>query len=162
MASRRELLRDSIVQEFSKISLDNGYNTDVTLVSRYPMGNEIQNNRYALAVEIGEEELVFEDTPRSVVTSKIKFIVWGYFQGDTTAEDQQVYGAENAGELLLHDVKRVLHSLMIKNVNDATSRWIITVLAPIRCRGPKYDQMNRGFFTVEFTSRLLFQDGTFS
>jgi hypothetical protein len=158
LPSKRELLRNQLVQEFSAVQEENGYRTTPYEVRNIlPVdANDIKSHPI-LCVLVGEEEWEFNDTNRTVLSSFIKCQVWGYYADVQGSGGLNVYAAESAGEPLIDDMKRVLSRLLLKNVNTTGFRWLVSLNPRPRITGPMYYQANRGAVILTFTVKVIYQ-----
>ena len=152
--SQRETLRNLLVAEFSKIKVADGYRTTPELVLSYkPFAIE---NYPCIVVEVVDEEINFIDTNRNVANSDVRIRIFGHYREETQGDKIPAYPAETVGELLLHDIKKIVRTLMIRDVGPTSSpRYKFN--QPIRVLGPDYSAVNVGWVMVEFRAQLLYQ-----
>lgn len=152
LSSRRELVRDWLATAFDEISTDAGFRTDPVIHKHFIFTGEPCH----ICVILDTEVLTAQDDSESVFDSELKVIVLGRFLSTISySGTEQVTGSETDGEYLLDDMKRVLHTLMIAEVNTTANRRIIMGKRGIQCFGPTYFPNNSGECRLEFYVKLF-------
>lgn len=157
--ARREILRNQLYQELSKISTANGYNTDPAEISIYRIPPADLNRFPLIYIQMGDEVPVSADTNKIIWDTFIQVTIVGWFQELRQSTAVEKWAAETAGEPLLQDIKKVLANLAIDNAASTVNKWTLNKF--IRIQGPVYDKINIGWVSVTVECRIWAQDTDF-
>jgi hypothetical protein len=158
--SRRESLRDSLVTEYTQISVANGYRTDPKLVSRAVIYDDEVSDYPTICVILGDETIQQLDTMKSAFTSTVPVVILGYYKADLQAAGVDKVAGDTEGEKLFHDMKRCLASFVLDSVNHADTPWHV-MSKDIKGFAPRLTKESKGECRLEFDVQLQRQDGTF-
>jgi len=163
MASRVETVRGIIGLALEGISDLDGYNTQVKGVYYVPIHLESQQELPVISVLPGKERIAYIDgASKSVSHSLIDFAVIGYIGGDTGSITEAKLMNDN-GEPLLHDIKKVLATLINSDINETVAWQIIAPEGETAFTVERFliPGMNKGFVGVRFTVQIFAQDNSF-
>jgi hypothetical protein len=123
--SRLEQAKNDIIDEFQVISVANGYRTtpkQVIGAIRHP--NDI-NDFIEIGIEFGIENVKPIDQAWTTFNSTIPVFVAAAVKADTDLGNDDT-NLEAAAELIRHDMKRVIATIMSKYVNTAGNWWNVS------------------------------------
>ena len=121
-----EVIRDELVVAFEQIQTANTLNgvafrTTIHSVNTVYSGNGKMQEFPQLDIIFGKEKMVNKNSVRTVWNSEVEMGLIGYFK--VSAPSGSKYPMTVTGEEFLHDVKRVLVDLAIKQIANASNRW---------------------------------------
>jgi hypothetical protein len=162
-SSRSEDALDSIIAELQNISTTNGYRTSPNQVVNAIRPLDQVRTFPEIGVELGDEVIQPIDDFKTVFDSFIDVHIVGICEAYTDTGDDNV-NLGDAGEALLHDIKRIVGSLTLQWVNRSPNRWHINRKRPITCfrvmgLGPR---RTKGMVGVTFQIQIHAQDEQFA
>ncbi len=156
--NRRETVRDWLYTNLCMITTGNGYRTSPTVHKHFVYPNQEEQTHICLVFE--NEVWTAQDDNMTDFDSEIKVVVLGRFKGVTEfSGTEKKPGAETEGEALLEDMKRLVYTLMLSEVNNSTNRRLILGKKGVQCFGPTYYPGNAGEARLEFFVKIPAQDG---
>ena len=159
--SRRELCRDWVTTALGAISVSGGYRTD-PVIHKHFVYSSTNAGQTHICVIVENEVMTTGDDNMTDFDSEIKIVVLGRFNATTTFTGTDVVvGSEADGEYLLHDIKKVIYTLMLEKVNTAGNRWLILGKKGLTTFGPTYFPNNQGEVRLEFYVKIYAEDGSF-
>jgi len=167
LISRFEIARNDILDEFIKITTDNGYRNDVADVIKAIRPLDRITEFPEIGVQLGNRIIKLESTNW---TSSEAFCDV-YVQGAVTADgnmDKDPTLIIDAVESISHDMLRVMSVLFTKYVNPravgADFRWNINPSSPIKITPPFFfgDKVVKAWVVMEFQIQMKAINGTFA
>jgi len=161
LSSRRELVRDWIAAAFEAIDSDEGFRTDPEVHKHFLYPAATSGGTH-ICIILENETMTALDDNETEFDSDIKVVCLGRFNATVTFSGTElVSGSETDGEYLLDDMKRVVYTLMLSDVNLASNRKLILGKKGVNMFGPTYYPGNQGECRLEFWVRIYAQDGEF-
>ena len=159
LPSRREQVRDWLAAAMDSISTDAGFRTDPEIHKHFIYQSSGQTH---ICVVIESEVNTAIDDNLTVFDTELKIVILGRFNATTTfAGNETVSGSETDGEYLLDDIKRVVYTLMLAEINTTANRRMILGKKGINALGPTYMPNNQGEVRVEFYVKIHAEDREF-
>ena len=153
--SRIELMRNDIKTALEIITIENGYRTTPRqIVSQFL--NPLNVSQYpTLAVVIGDSAITSFSSQRSALSEDVTMHILLYVKSDASTDA----GFSEASEALIQDVKRVIQTRMIANVNDSSNKYITS--GPISTMRLPDMKNGVGVHRISFKVKVLYDPGTF-
>lgn len=150
--SNDESVQDALVTACQGITAAADYRTTVQNVYEYFKDPDAVNALPSVAVLLGAEKMISQDTTKAVWNTQMDVMLLGYTRND-------------AAEALLHDLKRVAVAQSLANLTGAAPRWQILTNASgqaelVISRVPWEDE-GKVLVSVAFTVRIFSQTATF-
>lgn len=170
MASRAEEIRDLWAVQMATITIANGYNNDMVAaqISKAFPTKEDQLTKFPhIAVELGDSDVVFHDSKRTINDELMALNVAGYVKADTeTAHISTAVKMQNEMEYMVHDLKKkICTDLLTGYVNNASNPWNVELRdnrLKFRRIGMLGIERNLGMVTVELVIRIRNQNSSFT
>ena len=169
--SRAASVRDYFVSAFADISPDDGYNNDLTETGQvskgWPADETLLTKFPCVAVELGESNLKFRDSTRTINDEYVKLNIAGYVKVATeTSHVSQASNMMNAMEGMVQDLERkIAGDLLVSRVNHALNPWLVTLQSDtLRFKrfGMLGEQRNIGMVVTELSVLIKNQDSYFA
>lgn len=150
--------KQELMQALGVITKDNGYTVEIRGVSGKLLDLTKLTSFPQVAVILGDEVTKGSDQRWLITNAEIDVMIIGYVQSETSPDPKLT----DAAEILIRDIKQILRTKFIANVNHSTNKWVFDLnKKPLRVSRVFDLWENKGMFTIQFGILIKSQDGAF-